>query len=343
MRMSMVGSMALALAVAWSCDPSSQPRSYSTDVALERRWSEQAWTVDTLLGGVNDTILLGPAGLTANGRGLYWFDTYAKQVLHADSLGNVSWTFGRPGGGPGEFQTIRGLSLAPDGSVWVLDPDNQRVTVISEAGGLTEELSLAALEGRPDRIAVLADGRYLLYVYGERNPLVIMEGERVVEKLPLPDPELVDAHPLVRQLILEACDGQWVAALVSGPEFFMGDGDSITIHAYPEQVTLPDVSRQSRNVARGSQTVTRVARPTPAAISLTQTPTELWILFGGETEDRNRIVDRYDHTTGAYRGSHLLPVVMSHIAIQGESVFALSSTQYPALLRLDPRLQREPE
>lgn len=89
----------------------------------------------------------------------------AAHVLHAfDARGAHLWTTGRKGRGPGEFESAVGLAWAPDGALWVIDPENQRATIIDAKGrvtdtrGLRSSFALSPWPGRFDR-----DGRLLHY------------------------------------------------------------------------------------------------------------------------------------------------------------------------------------
>lgn len=60
---------------------------------------------------------------------------FKEQVVHVfGPVGTFERTTGRKGSGPGEFRNANGLLAAPDGTVWVNDPGNARLTVLNGDG-----------------------------------------------------------------------------------------------------------------------------------------------------------------------------------------------------------------
>ena len=66
---------------------------------------------------------------------LYVFDDQARELRIFDVDGALLRRSGRQGGGPGEFEHVVGMSLAPDGALWIVDPVNARYTVVAQDGG----------------------------------------------------------------------------------------------------------------------------------------------------------------------------------------------------------------
>ncbi len=64
----------------------------------------------------------------------YVFERQAQELRVFDAEGNYVRTVGRTGSGPGEFSQVIGMDWAPDGSLWVVDPNNNRISVIDTAG-----------------------------------------------------------------------------------------------------------------------------------------------------------------------------------------------------------------
>jgi hypothetical protein len=64
----------------------------------------------------------------------YVFEGQAQELRVFDSSGAHVRTIGREGGGPGEFKQGIGLAWAPNGSLWVVDPGNVRISVFDTAG-----------------------------------------------------------------------------------------------------------------------------------------------------------------------------------------------------------------
>ena len=75
---------------------------------------------------------------------IYAFDGQAHQLRRYDSLGTFVRNVGRKGGGPGEYDRVNGLAVAPDGRVFLWDAGNARVTIYSPEG---EPLTTYRLQG----------------------------------------------------------------------------------------------------------------------------------------------------------------------------------------------------
>ncbi len=123
---------------------------------------------------------------------IYALDSYAHRLSAFEADGRAAWSVGREGRGPGEFDSPVGLAWAPDGSLWVIDPGNQRATPVSldgrvlDASRLPSGFELAPWPGRFDRAGRLyhyrqADGySYDLAQYDEDL--------RRLRVLPTPEP-----------------------------------------------------------------------------------------------------------------------------------------------------------
>jgi hypothetical protein len=65
---------------------------------------------------------------------IYVLEPQAKEIRVFDARGGHVRTFGRKGGGPGEFEQPAGLMWDPDGRLWVVDQQNARFSVFDTAG-----------------------------------------------------------------------------------------------------------------------------------------------------------------------------------------------------------------
>lgn len=75
-------------------------------------------------------------------------------VLGADAPAVYLATFGSCGSGPGQMQSLWGIAVGPDGSVWVADEFNQRVTRFDNDGNYLGQFAVA----NAFDVAVAADG-----------------------------------------------------------------------------------------------------------------------------------------------------------------------------------------
>ena len=104
-------------------------------------WTEQtAWRAveDLRLGrtdGGGPDVFAAPAALEVDALGrLYVLDAQAAEVRVFGADGRHVRSFGRQGAGPGELAQAMGMTFAPDGALWVLDPGNGRFSVFDTTG-----------------------------------------------------------------------------------------------------------------------------------------------------------------------------------------------------------------
>ncbi len=107
-------------------------------------WQGSPQLVEELTFGVVDgaqEYMFGQINQIApDGRGgAYVFDGQVPALRHYDSTGSYTRTFGRAGGGPGEYQSpAMGLAVLSDGRIVLLDPQNARFNVYAPDGTALE-------------------------------------------------------------------------------------------------------------------------------------------------------------------------------------------------------------
>src|SRR5690606_4679552 len=103
-----------------------------------------------------EAALLKPTSIAIAADRLIVIDAAERQVVALDPhTGRVSWRFGRNGSGPGEFKRpVRARGL-PTGEVAILDPGNQRITVLGADGALVRTVPLVTTSGPPESLCVL--------------------------------------------------------------------------------------------------------------------------------------------------------------------------------------------
>lgn len=78
---------------------------------------------------------LSRAGVATDARGhVYVLDRSSSRVVVFDPSGNVERTLGGEGGGPGEFQQPRSLTVSAEGEVWVYDFRKAAIVGFDRAG-----------------------------------------------------------------------------------------------------------------------------------------------------------------------------------------------------------------
>lgn len=75
---------------------------------------------------------------------VFVLDGYDTRVRAFSSEGAEKWSLGREGEGPGEFASPVGLTWAPDGALWVIDPENQRATAVDATGAMTGSFTITS-------------------------------------------------------------------------------------------------------------------------------------------------------------------------------------------------------
>lgn len=105
----------------------------------EGAWEESGgWTVqETLRLGATEGEGPDVFGLIAAVEGdaagrTHVFDSHAVELRVFGPDGTFLSRFGRRGGGPGEFQGVLGMSLSPQGALWLVDGPNSRYTVLQD-------------------------------------------------------------------------------------------------------------------------------------------------------------------------------------------------------------------
>jgi len=79
-------------------------------------------------------IAVGPAGR------IYVSDGYGNAAFHCfEPDGELVWTRGKPGRGPGEFVTPHGIWVDPRGRILIADRDNDRIQLFDMDGNYLEE------------------------------------------------------------------------------------------------------------------------------------------------------------------------------------------------------------
>lgn len=109
-----------------------------------RSFLETSWdTIFHIGGSLEDTLLLKPRIFESGNEHLYVYDYFDDRLRAFDRSGELTWTFGRSGEGPGEFSNAFDVEVGPRGDIWVVDAGASRITVVSSSGKLVRTFPLA--------------------------------------------------------------------------------------------------------------------------------------------------------------------------------------------------------
>ncbi len=252
-----------------------------------------------------DTMLLYPSRLDGNDSLVVVFDAADSRIVAFDSRGQLLWTHGRKGQGPGEYANVRDIDLRSDLSTLVLDAATSRLSTISPRGELVSTMTLT-LPGAPQQLVPLADGTYIVLSIGERLDLTrIGRNGNTLEPIQVPWEGWSTIAPLAAQALLDGplAESTWVLGFVFGNGWFAFDGarPKEYVGKYIEHTNFPAVLKEAGELSY------RLGKAIKSGGDLSAADGRLHVLFGGATELKGRLIDQYDLDEGRYLGTLELP------------------------------------
>ena len=310
---------------------------------------------DTLwtFGGPSDTLLAFPEVLRPDGAGgVVVLDLGYQTVFRLGANGDLLWSWGTRGEGPGELKSVQTMDVAPDGSVVLVDSGNRRVVRLSADGQLLGE---ARVPGRgwlsARSAAALRDGRLAVAGSPGARSLLAMWGPDDGDIAPVRLPGGFGfgefRHYLQhRGSVVRWGDSGWVFGFLVGNGWmaFRG-GELLGTYPYIEHVDFPKL----REVRNGNSVSRRpVRRPAETGRSLSVVGDTLFVLFGGENESRFRgwVLDKFDVRSGTYLGTDVLPHYANRAVVDGDRAFTIhfggGSALFPRIVALARRSAPQP-
>lgn len=145
--------------------------------AAAQRVPEWVFKEDLRIGSERDDVtgFSDIRGLLVDQKGNIWvLEASTQEIRIFDPTGRHLRNVGRKGKGPGEFVYADGMALAPDGLVWVHDPQNVRFSIFDQEGKFVRQ-QLAPASGYGFVWAGGIDSRYRIWdqIYTEdpKDPL----------------------------------------------------------------------------------------------------------------------------------------------------------------------------
>ena len=332
-------SLALVLAFASAC---SDTGAESARRVGDRVVRDVGDTVAVIGGAENDTALFTPTMVTFAGEGMAVWDRDRSQILFYSRDGEPRWRYGSKGSGPGEFASVTDLASDDDGRLWVLDPDNVRISIVGSDGGLIREFPVPDV-GFADRLVPIGAGRALLM---GMDPMIhtIDDQGNLLSSSPHPYSGYASLHPVsgYNRGLHDVRSDSTVFFFYYGGGFVRTKGNLATAPAldgYVEPMPFPEVTIERSEGSDGSVTTSSsVNAERLAAAGGAANDGVLYVLFQGATEYGHRIIDRYSIGSGEYLDSWLLPDTTRAFAVHDGMLATLVDEPYPALV-----VRRAPE
>ncbi|MFW6078748.1 MAG: hypothetical protein ACODAE_03960 [Gemmatimonadota bacterium] len=308
-----------------------------------RRMLEIEWAVDFEVGGtLEDSTFAYPGGIASTETRIYATDLYAYRLVAFDRTGTRLWSFGERGAGPGEFANPYEVHVDAGGTVSVFDPDNARITRVARTGELLGSTPLTELASMPGGFVPASTDTYLLAMPGADRPFWIIDAEGgVMQRIAHPRADYARLDRLTRQLSLghDRRSETWAAAfgINDGFSVFRGDTSIVDNAWYAEPVPPTPVSESVvRDDDRTVRTTQLDGPPTIGAISVAVADSSIYVLFGGRTEDRARLIDVFDVRTGEYRHTMRLQRPATAMTVYGDTFAFLTTRPAPMMWQARP-------
>jgi len=297
----------------------------------ERVFVDAGWTQVWSRVEEDDSLLAQPALLTPTTDGFFLFDDFDGRVLAYDREGRLRWTFGQKGEGPEEFGRAQALRVDAEGGLHILDRDNLKVVRLSPGGRLEDTRTLPQRAWQS--MVLLAGGDYLFESLGAGWPFHrLSEGRPVVsDSVALSWDRFWELTVLQREghlLVGLPGDPRWIYAFTLADAWFPFRGTrSVGYRGRNVESTPTPEVRQYSGKRRRRESLS--GQPIAAAVGGWIAGDTVQIHFGGITEDRYAVIDRYDFETGSYLNSLRLPSPANEVTRVGDLYLLLTRHPWP--------------
>lgn len=326
--------MPILLAAAVGCQEVDSRTSSASGDRILAQVGEIVWSAG---GAADDTLLLRPRSLVFLGQDLAVWDAARSAVITFSPDGRPKWRYGRKGGGPHEFEGVTQIGADDLNRLWVLDPDNARISILNGAGELVRAFPVPLSVGHVDRLTPVGQHQALLMGLAPVVHLIDDRGQ-LVRSAPHPYQSYASLHPISaynRALYDRHSDS-------IGFFFHYGGGIARTnrelmqvssLTTYVEPIAFPEVRTQQTRGDDGSvTTVSSVNAQRLAVRAGTISDRVIHLLFEGDGEYGHRVVDRYALGSGSYLDSWILPDSARDLAVRGDLVVTLEENPIPAIV-----------
>ncbi len=271
--------------------------------ARERLTVNLRWDTAWIASPEKGYPIFQPTSLAATDTMVFVLDFSEKSVWALRAYyGKMLWRVGRRGPGPGEFVQPAFLRPGLGGDLVVLDQSSRRVTTFGSDGRLKSSVSLVRAQGLPEGFCTLPDGKHLVGLMG-REQVVELDADAQMMRATSTPWGVVDRTGYTNQTLLVNDDrtGSCVAAFLRGIGFARySPAGFAQVHPYVEHLQLPVLLKSASG---GDSLSVDVIAVWDAALHRDT----LWVLFGGQSPMRRRMLDLYDASGGKYLKTFILP------------------------------------
>ncbi len=291
-------------------------------------------------GGIRDTILGAPTRLAAApDSALYVLDPMLQQVVRLSPTGNLDWRWGNRGQGPGELGNVRAFEVTPDGGLVLADSGNCRLVFLSPEGLLEREQAIVCSDfSLIEGVAALSSGDFVLDTNRRADPWILVSADGQQDSVEVPWSGFATMHFIQRYGNVAASeDDTWVFAFEAGNGWFTFQADTpLEMFPYVEHTEFPEIIVNRSEAGINSRTTWRMTRrPAYSGYAMDVWKDTMYVLPGGHTPHRLRVLDKYDVRSGRYLHSQTLPDVTDSFAVTGDRVFVLDKRElHPQVISL---------
>lgn len=298
--------------------------------AQDRLWQHGRWES---VGGVpasDNGPLQNPLVLTGSPDVVYVADYGSMSIKAFSRDGRLIWSFGRKGKGPGELINPADLAVDGLGRIWIADPMQPRITLVSREGKL-----LRTLQQKGPMFRVEPADTQVYWLWRPLRPFIsIADIDRdTILDVDAPD-EVRASEQFVRDLYLirEDVTHTLVVFRWSSLVFEVNQSGRITNQfELVNRAQFPGMA--TRDIKTRGGTITRVG-PDPKAVEVAHGATvcngEVVVLPGGE-DDGLMAVDVYQLHTMKYLGSRKLPEEIIQVDCSAGDLVGLVADPAPAV------------
>lgn len=301
-------------------------------------WSQQRryekWDFQAR-GGIapSDSFLLNPVRLAVDDSAIYLYDAGTYQVKAYSWSGTSLWSLGRLGSGPLEFRNVLALRVAPEGTIWVYDHGNSRLTVLNPNGSLRTS-HLMSNPILPGGLTPLSRGRFLAQAFVKSPFPILFDSTGGVSRRFRMPPELAGRDMIQTRLVGGSSTTAWTvwSSFRTDRIYFINpDLDSIIAIRGVTPLDFPKTQVATIRTPDG-KTVSGVrpdADNVTAGVAIAAIGDTAFVLMGSAADYPLRTLDVYSVTGAKYLSSIKLPEMCNAFTIHRLSLVCLQFDPTP--------------